>query len=149
MIVIQAQLEAIHEGLKAVEEHAKYLDGNILKRLGSGIKSKAKKEVRVLVTQRTGTMYKGVVYYYDAKNKRVVVTNNATGGTKAARYPWILAAGKRLDPRSGKTIDLGVRDWIERPGNQYMSSNKAEDDIQKVIDSFMRSLEKKGVLKYE
>jgi len=43
MIIIDAQLEAIHEGLKAVEEHAKWLDGNILKRLASGVKSKSKK----------------------------------------------------------------------------------------------------------
>ena len=149
MIIIESQLEAIHEGLRAVMDHAKYLDGNILKRLGSGVKSKAKKEVKVLVTQRSGAMYKGVVYYYDAQNKRVVITNNATGGTQSARYPWILAAGRRLDPRSGKMLNFGARDWIERPGNQYMSSLKAEEDIQKVIDSFMRNLEKKGVLKYE
>ena len=149
MIIIDAQLEAIHEGLKAVEEHAKWLDGNILKRLASGVKSKAKREVKALVTQRTGAMYKGVVYYYDAKNKRVVITNNATGGTNDARYPWILAAGRRLDPRNGKMLNFGAKDWIERPGNQYMSSGKAADDIQKVIDSFMRGLEKKGVLKYE
>jgi hypothetical protein len=149
MIVIESQLEAIHEGLREVEKYSKYLDGNILKRFGAGVKSRGKKEVKALVTQRSGAMYKGVVYYYDAKNKRVVITNNATGGTKDARYPWILATGKRLDPRSGKTINFGVRDWIERPGHQYMSSIKAEEDIQKVIDSFMRGLEKKGILKYE
>ena len=149
IVVVDAQLEAIHKGLAEVDKYAKNLDVYILKRLASGVKSRAKQAVKALVTQRSGNMYKGVVYHFDYQNKRVTVTNNAVGGTKEARYPWILAAGKRLDPRSRKTINFGVRDWIERPGHQYMSSIKAEEDIQKVIDSFMRGLEKKGILKYE
>lgn len=149
MIVIQAQLEAIHRGLQDVEEHAKYLDGDILKKLGAGIKAKSKREVKTLVAQRSGAMYKGVIFYYNPQKKQVVVTNNTRSETSGARYPWVLAHGKRLDPRSGKVLKLKEIDWIERPGNQYMHSNKAEDDIQKVIDRFMVKLEKKGVLKYE
>lgn len=151
MIHIQQKLEAIHEGFKELDFALKpeKLDKYILSRLGAGVRTEARRAVKRLVVNRTGAMQKGVYTYYDKKKREQVVTNNAqrigTNG-KPARYPWILAAGKRLDTRSGKMLHFGERDWVEGPGNKYVWSNKADDDIEKVINRELDKLKKKGVL---
>lgn len=150
MIEFEAKLEAIHKGFEEVSDILKpdKLDKYILSRLGAGVKTQARRAIKSLVRQRTGAMYKGVYTYFNRAKKQQVVTNNATKGEgpKAARYPWILAAGHRLDPRSGKTLTFGERDWVEGPGNRYLWSNKADDDIEKVLNRELEKLKKKGVL---
>lgn len=152
MVIIEQKLDAIHEAFKEVSDvlSPAKLDKFILSRLGYGVKTKARQSVRVLVKQRSGAMYKGVYTYYNKKKNQQIVTNNAARagvlGKKDGRYPWILAAGKRLDPRSGRTLILGERDWVEGPGNRYLYSNKADDDIEKVLERELKKLQAKGVL---
>lgn len=150
MINIEAKLDAIHRGFEEVSDVLKpeKLDKYILSRLGAGVRTQAKRAVRSLVRQRSGAMYKGVFTYYNRAKKQQIVTNNAQRGEGrgGVRYPWILAAGHRLDPRSGKTLTFGERDWVEGPGNRYLWSEKADDDIEKVLNRELEKLKKKGVL---
>lgn len=150
MINLEPKLEAIHEAFRDVADTLSpdKLDKYVLSRLGAGVKTTARRSVKQLVKQRTGAMYRGVYSYYNRAKRQQIVTNNATrgDGRTAARYPWILAAGHRLDTRSGKTLSFGERDWIEGPGNRYLYSNKADDDIEKVIEREIEKLRKRGVL---
>lgn len=152
IINIETKLDAIHNGLSELDDYLKpaTLDRKILSRLGARVKSDSKKAVRALVTQRTGAMYKGVFTYYNRLMRQQVVSNNAQRDAgkfkKAGRYPWILAAGHRLDPRSGKMLSWGFRDWVEGPGIRYMRSERADDDIEKVLNRELEKLKKKGVL---
>ncbi len=71
MIIIEAKLEAIHEGFAEVADALKpeKLDKYILSRLGAGVKTQARRAVKNLVRQRTGAMYKGVYSYYSRAKK--------------------------------------------------------------------------------
>ena len=149
MIIVQQQLEAIHAGIAEMGIQAPYLSKNVAQKLGRSIKTKSKQAIKTLVTKHSGAMYAGAFNYWSPSKKQEVITNNATSDTSGARYPWVLAHGKRLDPRSGKTLTFAPVDFVEGPGNRYLNSSQEEDDVQKVIDSFMRGLEKKGILKYE
>jgi len=147
VIRLEAKLESIHEGFSQISDilSPDKLDKFILSRLGAGVKTQARRMARQLVKQRTGAMYRGVYSYYNKRRHEQIVTNNATGAT-GGRYPWILAAGRRLDPRSGRTITFGERDWVDGPGKRYLWSNKADDDIEKVLTRELAKLKKKGVL---
>lgn len=149
MINLEPKLEAIHEAFADVADvlSPQKLDRYILSRLGAGVKTVARKSAKQLVTQRTGAMYRGVYSYYNKAKRQQFVTNNATNPASGARYPWILAAGHRRDTRSGKMLSFGERDWIEGPGNRYLYSNKADDDIEKVVNRELDKLKKRGVLK--
>lgn len=149
MINIEAKLDAIHEGFAEVADvlRPEKLDKYILSRLGAGVKTKARREVLVVTKRRTGAMYKGVYSYYNRAKRQQIVTNNATSATSGARYPWILAAGHRKDPRTGRVLTFGIqRDWVEGPGRRYLWSEKADDDIEKVLNRELEKLKKKGVL---
>lgn len=148
MISVQPKLEAIHEGFAEVADVLKpeKLDKYILSRLGAGVKTVSRRAIKQLVKQRSGAMYKGVYSYYNKGKRQQIVTNNATNPKNGTRYPWVLAAGKRMEPRTGHIVHFGVRDWVERPGNQYIASNKADDDIEKVLNREFEKLKKKGVL---
>lgn len=149
MINIEAKLDAIHRGFEDVADILKpaRLDKYILSRLGAGVKKQAKRAVKSLVNQRTGAMYRGVYSYYNRAKRQQIVTNNATSATSGARYPWILAAGHRKDPRTGRVLTFGIqRDWVEGPGKRYLWSEKADDDIEKVLNRELEKLKKKGVL---
>lgn len=153
IINIDTKLDAIHNGLSQLEDHLKpmVLDKKILSRLGARVKADAKRYIKGNVTQRTGAMYKGVFTYYNRLMRQQIVSNSAQreAGSpfkKAGRYPFILAAGHRLDPRTGKMLSWGFKDWVEGPGIRYMRSNRANDDIQAVINRELDKLKKKGVL---
>ena len=150
MISIEPKLEAIHKGFAEVSDVLRpdKLDKYILSRLGAGVKTQARRAVKSLVQQRTGKMYKGVYTYFNRAKKTQIVTNNAQRGTDSrnGRYPWILAAGRRKDPRSGKVLSFGERDWVDGPGKRYLWSNKADDDIEKVLNRELEKLRKRGVL---
>lgn len=161
MISIEAKLDAIHRGLDQVKDETKYLDLDILRKLGRGIVSKSKSTYKVLLTRQSGAMYKGIVSRVFKPQKIVVVSNIASNPKTGARYPFILAHGATIAPKKAKTLSFNiggkwisthgpikvpVHDWIERPGNQYMSSNKADDDIEYVIEYAINQLKKKGVL---
>lgn len=150
MISIEPKLEAIHKGFAEVSDVLRpdKLDKYILSRLGAGVKSQARRAIKGLVQQRTGNMYKGVYTYFNRAKKTQIVTNSAQRGEgpKAGRYPWILATGHRKDPRSGRVLTFGVRDWVEGPGKRYLWSEKADDDIEKVLNRELEKLKKKGVL---
>lgn len=148
MISVQPKLEAIREGFKDVADVLKpeKLDKYILSRLGAGVKTMSRRAVKQLVKQRSGAMYKGVYSYYNKGKRQQIVTNNAQSA-RGVRYPWILAAGKRMEPRTGHMVNIGVRDWVERPGNQYIASNKADDDVEKVLNREIEKLRKRGVIK--
>lgn len=149
MINIEAKLDAIHEGFAEVADVLKpeKLDKYILSRLGAGVKTASRRAIKQLVKQRSGAMYKGVYSYYNKSKRQQIVTNNATSATSGARYPWILAAGHRKDPRTGRVLTFGIqRDWVEGPGKRYLWSEKADDDIEKVLNRELEKLKKKGVL---
>lgn len=163
MISIEPKLDALHEGLQEIEQYTKYLDLDILRKLGSGVVKKSKSGYSGLLRKRTGRMYKGIYSYTDRGKKQQVVTNNATNPPTSGgvRYPWVLAHGATIQPRNGKmltfitpdgkwrrahSVIIPSFDWLERPGNQYMSSLQADDDIEYVVQKKIDQLKKKGVL---
>lgn len=148
MISVQPKLEAIHQGFAEVAEVLKpeKLDKYILSRLGAGVKTASRRAIKQLVKQRSGAMYKGVYSYYNKSKRQQIVTNNAQS-SRGVRYPWILAAGHRTIKKTNMRVNFGVRDWVERPGNQYIASNKADDDIEKVLNREIEKLRKRGVIK--
>ena len=161
MIDLVAKLEAIHRGLDAVEDETKYLDIDILRRLGRGVVSASKSRYRSLLSRRSGTMYRGIKAVTWPRKRMTMVSNVAADERTKVRYPFVLAHGATIAPkhkkaltfkigdkwvRTRKTVTLPVFDWIERPGNQYMWSNKADDDIEKVVLYAIEKLKKKGVL---
>lgn len=146
MISIEGKLDAIHKGLDAVKDETKYLDLDILRKLGRGAVSASKRRYLDILHKRSKNFYNSIKATTSTKKKITVVTSNASNPKTGARYPWVLAAGNRLDPRSGKTLTFGPFDWVERPSNQYMSSNKADDDIEYVINYAINQLKKKGIL---
>lgn len=160
MVVIEGKLDAIHEGLKDIAEYTKYIDLDILRALGRGVVRRSKREYLTKLKKRTGTMYKGIYSYQNKRRKQQVVTNQATDEKTGVRYPWVLAAGARIEPKAAKAlrfqidgkwisshgVTIAPRDWVNRPGNQYMASEQADDDIEKVIERKIAQLKKKGIL---
>jgi hypothetical protein len=170
MVSIEGKLDAIHEGLKEVDQYMKYLDLDILRALGRGVVQRSKQRYRMLFTKPARKnspgydnkkhMYDGIYSYQNKRRKQQVVTNQATDEKTGVRYPWVHAAGARIEPKKAKVlrfqidgkwvsshgVTLPVRDWVERPGNQYMASEQADDDIEKVIERKIAQLKKKGIL---
>ena len=146
MISIEAKLDAIHQALDQVADETQYLDIDILRKLGRGVVRKSKQRYLEILHKRTKTFYNSIRATTSKRKRVTVVTSDATNPQTGARYPWILAAGKRMEPRTGKTITFPAFDWINRPGNQYMASNQADDDIESVIEYTLKKLKEKGVL---
>lgn len=145
MISIEAKLEAIHKGLAAVDDELKYLDKDILRKLGRGVVQKSKQRYREVLQKRTGKFYNSIKPVYSNRLKAMVVSASAES-ERGVRYPFVLARGFRREPRTGRKVVFGERDWIERPGRQYMWSEKADDDIEYVINYAIEKLKKKGIL---
>lgn len=145
MISIEAKLEAIHKGLDAVADELPYLDKDILRRLGRGVVQKSKQRYKEVLKKRTGLFYNSIKPVYSRRLKAMVVSASAES-PRGVRYPFVLAHGFRNEPRTGRKVFFGERDWIERPGRQYMWSEKADDDIEYVINYALEKLKKKGVI---
>lgn len=163
MISIEPKLDALRDGLKEIEQYTKYLDLDILRKLGSGVVKKSKSEYSNTLRKRTGRMYKGIYSYTKRRSKEQIVTNDATNPPTSGgiRYPWVLAHGATIKPKNAKVLTFMTPDgkwrrahsviipsfdWVERPGNKYMSSLQADDDIEYVVQKKIDQLKKKGVL---
>lgn len=163
MIYIEEKLDAIHDGLIQIDGYTKYLDLDILRKLGAGVARKAKSNYLGILRKRTGAMYKGIYYYVNKPKHQAVVTNQAANPptTGGVRYPWVLAHGATIKAKNAKALTfmlpdgkwrrahsvvIAPRDWIERPGNQYISSLRADQDIEDVIQKMLDKLKKRGIL---
>ena len=163
MISIQPKLDAIHQALIYIKDETKWLDVDIIKKLGAGVTRKAKQNYRSLFRApkrgRDG-MYSKITKYLDKPRRIITVTNSAANANDGVRYPFVQAHGAVIKAKKEKyltfqidgkwikkqTVTLPVRDWIQRPGNQYMASMQADEDIHKVIDQKISQLKRKGIL---
>lgn len=162
-ISIEPKLDALHQGLQDVSEYTKYLDLDILRKLGSGAVRRVKSEYTSLLRKRTGRMYKGIYSYTDRSRKQQVVTNSASNPPTSGgiRYPAVLSRGAVIKPKAAKVLTFMTPDgkwrrahsviipridWLDRPAKQYMSSLQADDDIEYVVQKKIDQLKKKGIL---
>jgi len=159
-ISIEAKMDAIYDAFDEVRDEVPYLTIDVVRRLGRGVVSTVKRQYGTSFKKRTGAMYKGIRAVTDKTKLQTEVYSGAEDAKTGARYAFVLARGAMIEPQKKKCLTfqidgkwyrthgskLPARDWINRPGYQYVMSEKADDDVEKVIQQTIAKLKKKGVL---